>query len=127
MMQKTIVASRAAAVAVAISLGATPGAGASATVDPHFGGGAAQVSRPACTITGTSGDDTLYGTNGPDVICAGRGDDLVYARRGNDIVPSLTEHESRQVSGVVGLEQGNSDSDLGEARNGASRRRTVGG
>ncbi len=44
------------------------------------------VSRPDCTITGTSGDDTLHGTSGDDVICALGGDDIVRAGLGDDTV-----------------------------------------
>ena len=32
---------------------------------------------PACTITGTEGDDLLKGTPGNDVICARGGNDIV--------------------------------------------------
>ncbi|WP_183100820.1 calcium-binding protein [Nocardioides pelophilus] len=39
-----------------------------------------------CTITGTTGPDTLYGTSGPDVICALAGDDVIKALGGADIV-----------------------------------------
>jgi Ca2+-binding RTX toxin-like protein len=48
-----------------------------------------------CTITGTSGNDTLNGTNGADVICGlggndtingGNNDDTIYAGPGNDTV-----------------------------------------
>jgi Ca2+-binding RTX toxin-like protein len=42
--------------------------------------------RPACTITGTNGDDVLRGTDGADVICARRGDDTVHGRGGDDIL-----------------------------------------
>jgi len=42
--------------------------------------------RPACTITGTNGDDVLTGTDGRDVICARGGDDTVQSLDGNDVV-----------------------------------------
>ena len=41
---------------------------------------------PECTITGTSGDDTLRGTADRDIICALAGDDFVLGRRGNDLI-----------------------------------------
>ncbi|MEV0278565.1 hypothetical protein AB0I22_19585 [Streptomyces sp. NPDC050610] len=45
-----------------------------------------ESSGPACTITGTSGDDTLNGTNGDDVICGLGGNDTITAGNGNDTV-----------------------------------------
>ncbi len=39
-----------------------------------------------CTITGTSGVDTLEGTPGDDVICAKRGADVINGNGGNDII-----------------------------------------
>lgn len=41
--------------------------------------------RPACTITGTNGDDEIHGTSGPDLICA-RGGDFVRGRGGDDVL-----------------------------------------
>ena len=41
---------------------------------------------PKCTITGTSGDDTLVGTPGSDVICGRGGNDVIRGRGGGDIV-----------------------------------------
>jgi uncharacterized repeat protein (TIGR01451 family) len=40
----------------------------------------------ACTITGTSGNETLTGTPGDDVICALGGNDLIRAGGGEDVV-----------------------------------------
>jgi Ca2+-binding RTX toxin-like protein len=37
-----------------------------------------------CTITGTSGNDTLVGTAGADTICGFAGDDVIAGRRGDD-------------------------------------------
>ncbi|WP_073782884.1 calcium-binding protein [Streptomyces uncialis] len=69
---------------------------------PDFGGlqwGTDSISTtiesagPACTITGTAGNDTLTGTNGDDVICGlggndtingGNGSDTLYGGPGND-------------------------------------------
>ncbi len=44
------------------------------------------ASRPACTITGTSGNDVLTGTNGNDVICGLAGHDTINGLGGNDII-----------------------------------------
>jgi len=53
----------------------------------------AASAAPACTITGTWGDDVLVGTPGDDVICGlggddtidgGGGDDVIYGDYGND-------------------------------------------
>ncbi|MEV8636053.1 hypothetical protein AB0395_30800 [Streptosporangium sp. NPDC051023] len=44
------------------------------------------VAVPTCTITGTSGDDTLNGTNGDDVICGLGGNDTINGGNGNDII-----------------------------------------
>ena len=41
---------------------------------------------PACTITGTAGNDSINGTNGDDVICGLGGRDTIKASKGNDIV-----------------------------------------
>jgi hypothetical protein len=40
----------------------------------------------ACTITGTTGDDTLVGTPGPDVICGLGGEDRLEGLGGNDVL-----------------------------------------
>lgn len=63
-------------VAVLVAI-AAPSADASRPMDAR---------RPACTITGTNGDDLLHGTTGPDVICARRGDDTVEGRDGDDVL-----------------------------------------
>lgn len=65
--------------ALGVVLLATMTAAASST--PRGGPGI-----PECTITGTSGDDTLRGTADRDVICALAGDDFVLGRRGNDLI-----------------------------------------
>ncbi|MFC4117337.1 calcium-binding protein [Nonomuraea zeae] len=41
---------------------------------------------PTCTITGTSGADTLNGTSGADVICGLEGNDTINGGNGNDII-----------------------------------------
>jgi Ca2+-binding RTX toxin-like protein len=41
---------------------------------------------PACTITGTSGDDDLRGTSGHDVICGLGGNDFIQGLGGNDVL-----------------------------------------
>ena len=41
---------------------------------------------PACTITGTGGNDSLTGTSGPDVICGVGGNDVINGRGGNDFL-----------------------------------------
>lgn len=41
---------------------------------------------PVCTITGTSGNDTLIGTAGKDVICGLGGNDTLNGGGGNDIL-----------------------------------------
>ena len=40
----------------------------------------------ACTIAGTSDDDTLTGTPGPDIICGGGGADTISGGGGADII-----------------------------------------
>lgn len=42
--------------------------------------------EPACTITGTPGNDVLAGTTGPDVICGLGGNDLLLGLDGLDIL-----------------------------------------
>ena len=45
------------------------------------------MSALTCTVTGTSGDDTLSGTGGADVICALGGDDTITGLgAGDDVV-----------------------------------------
>ncbi len=46
----------------------------------------AVADAPACTITGTAGNDVIRGTAGRDVICAGSGNDVVSGGGGADIV-----------------------------------------
>ena len=41
---------------------------------------------PDCTITGTSGNDSLVGTPGDDVICGLDGDDIINGQAGNDLI-----------------------------------------
>ena len=41
---------------------------------------------PACTITGTAGDDYLVDTPGNDVMCGLGGNDTLGAGRGNDVL-----------------------------------------
>ncbi|AHY47968.1 Lipase (class 2) [Rubrobacter radiotolerans] len=53
---------------------------------PANPGRATGVNPNACTITGTSGNDTLRGTAGRDVICALGGNDRVYGLGGNDVL-----------------------------------------
>jgi Ca2+-binding RTX toxin-like protein len=43
-------------------------------------------SLPACTITGTAGDDVLTGTPGKDVICGLDGNDRLYGTAGDDVL-----------------------------------------
>lgn len=47
---------------------------------------AVAASRPACTITGTSGRDVLRGTPGNDVICGQQGNDVIYGGGGRDVL-----------------------------------------
>jgi hypothetical protein len=47
---------------------------------------AAVAAQPACTITGTSGSETLHGTADDDVICAGGGGDFVQGQAGQDSI-----------------------------------------
>jgi Ca2+-binding RTX toxin-like protein len=65
---------------------------------------------PACTITGTSGDDNLKGTAGPDVICAGDGKDAViglggadvlYGEGGNDFMAGGTGNDALDGGGGI--------------------------
>lgn len=44
------------------------------------------AAQPACTVTGTAGNDVLHGTNDPDVICGFEGDDVIHALGDDDIV-----------------------------------------
>ena len=41
---------------------------------------------PACTITGTAGNDILFGTNHRDVICGLGGNDILDGLGGNDVL-----------------------------------------
>ncbi len=50
------------------------------------GGANVAASLPACTITGTPGNDLLRGTSGRDVICGLDGDDSIGGRAGNDVL-----------------------------------------
>ena len=48
--------------------------------------GAHATPMRACTILGTSGNDTLIGTQHNDVICGLGGNDLIDGQGGNDII-----------------------------------------
>lgn len=50
------------------------------------GGHADVLATHACTITGTTGNDTLVGTPGPDVICGLGGDDRLEGLGGDDVL-----------------------------------------
>jgi Ca2+-binding RTX toxin-like protein len=47
---------------------------------------AAAAAGPACTITGTSGNDTLFGTPGRDVLCGLDGNDVLRGLQGDDLL-----------------------------------------
>lgn len=49
-------------------------------------GGPDVLATHACTITGTTGNDTLVGTPGPDVICGLGGDDRLEGLGGDDVL-----------------------------------------
>ena len=61
-------------------------AAAGFAIAPLQAGTALGADLPACTIQGTSANETLNGTAGPDVICTGGGNDVVYAFGGDDFV-----------------------------------------
>ena len=61
--------------AVALAILGTTGSSASTRHEPGR-------SRPACTITGTGGEDRLRGTPGPDVICGRGGPDSIEGKGG---------------------------------------------
>ncbi len=44
------------------------------------------VEQPACTIEGTTENDTLRGTTGDDVICGHQGSDLMRGLAGDDVI-----------------------------------------
>ena len=50
------------------------------------GASTAQAGVPACTMTGTSGNDTMFGTPFADVICGLGGNDTLIGLDGNDIL-----------------------------------------
>jgi Ca2+-binding RTX toxin-like protein len=69
-----------------------------------------------CTITGTSGNDTLNGTNGADVICGLGGNDTIDGDNGNDTIYAGDGDDS--VGGGNGADtiygQGGNDDNDGE-------------
>ncbi len=65
------------------------GSGAMVNLSNHpgdFDGNPDWQPIPLCTITGTSGNDTLVGTAGKDVICGLGGNDTISGGGGNDIL-----------------------------------------
>ena len=44
------------------------------------------IADPACTISGTAGNDSLVGTAGPDVICGLSGNDSIWGLAGADYI-----------------------------------------
>ena len=69
------------AVLVAVALAIFGTTGSSASTGRDLG-----RSRPACTITGTDGEDRLRGTPGPDVICGRGGADSIESKGGEDLI-----------------------------------------
>ena len=57
-----------------------------------------EVTLPACTMTGTEGDDVLNGTEEPDVICGLGGDDALYGAGGDDVLLGGPGYDSLQGS-----------------------------
>ena len=54
---------------------------------PFPSASASSASRqPACTITGTPGNDMLQGTGAADVICGGAGNDVLVGAGGDDVL-----------------------------------------
>ena len=51
-----------------------------------FGSAVAQGATPACTVTGTPGNDSLSGTPGHDVICGLAGNDVIRGLQGDDLL-----------------------------------------
>lgn len=80
--------------AVCAKLGGDPGGGGSGG-----SGGGGSAGRPACTISGTPGNDVLTGTRGDDVICAGGGNDVVRADDGDDVVYGGTGNDTLRGDG----------------------------
>jgi polysaccharide biosynthesis protein PslG len=56
--------------------------------------GGSRSTRPACTISGTSGDDALRGTPRNDVICGGGGNDVIHGRGGSDTIEGGLGHDT---------------------------------
>jgi Ca2+-binding RTX toxin-like protein len=54
---------------------------------------------PACTKTGTVGNDSLVGTSGDDVLCGLGGDDKLDGRGGNDVLLGA-EGNDRLIAGA---------------------------
>ncbi len=50
------------------------------------GGTSVAAPLPACTITGTAGNDVLADTPGNDVLCGLGGNDTLACGRGNDVL-----------------------------------------
>ena len=74
----------------------------------------AHGAEPACTITGTTGDDTLTGTGGPDVICGLAGADLIRGAGGDDILRG-DAGDDRLIGGTgADVMQGGADSDAAQ-------------
>ena len=61
---------------------------------------------PACTITGTPGDDVLLGTPNADVICGLAGDDVLFGADGDDVLVG-------GLGGDVLIGENGADVDLG--------------
>lgn len=94
-----------------------PGRVTAGRIAPRAGG--RRQRGPACTITGTAGDDVLHGTSGPDVICGKGGNDQINAMGGNDIVfagPGLSDIV--QGAGGADILRGGPGSDIMYGGNG---------
>lgn len=76
---------------------------------------------PACTITGTRGNDLLVGTPGRDVICGGPGNDRIYGQGGNDVLRGGPGNDRIYGRGGNDVIRGGSGNDIISGDAGADR------
>ncbi len=74
---------------------------------------------PACTVTGTPGNDILVGTAGPDIICGLGGNDLIIGLDGADTLLGGSGRDTVLGGGGDDLIRGGSERDLLSGGSGA--------
>jgi glycerophosphoryl diester phosphodiesterase len=87
-------------------------------LDPRVG--LAGLNAPAQSISGTSGDDTLFGTSADELFDAGEGNNTIYAGEGANFILAGNGNDTAytgSANDVINLGGGNNTAYAGEGKN----------